>query len=355
MNLKQKYPKIFLTGGTGWLGMRLAEALTQGNKMIDPHLDTKGCELICLVPAGQDFHQLKSLGATIVTGDLCNPAEVDHFLSKSENSLVLHIAGIIHPPKSTTWFDKINYEGTKNILEAATHHHAKRLLVMSSNSPIGINPHPEHLFTEESPYAPYMGYGKSKHKMELMVREAMKQSQRPELTIIRAPWFYGPGQPPRQTQFFTMIKNGKFPLMGKADNKRSMAFVDSLAYGILLAALSDAAVDEIFWIADERAYSMLEIINTVKDVLESDFGIQCKAKNLHVPSIIATIAELCDGLLQKLGLYNQKIHVLSEMNKTIACDISKAKAMLGYKPLVDLREGMRESISWCLNNKNSIE
>ena len=355
MSLKQKYSKVFLTGATGWLGLRLAQALTQGNEMISARLDTKACDLSCLVPPDQDLSALKALGANIITGDITNPSELEHFLSDSKNALVLHVAGIIHPSQSTCWFDKINFEGTRNMLNAATAGQAKRLVVMSSNSPMGINPHPEHKFTEESPYSPYMGYGKSKHKMELMLREAMQQEARPEITIIRAPWFYGPGQPPRQTQFFNMIKEGKFPLMGKAQNKRSMAFIDSLTYGILLAADSDAAINEIFWIADEKPYSMLEIVNTVKDVLEKDFGISCSAKNLHVPAIIADLAEYCDYFLQKVGVYNQKIHVLSEMNKTIACDISKAKEKLNYQPLVELREGMKQSIQWCLNNKISIK
>lgn len=352
--LKQQYPKIFLTGASGWLGKRVAQALTLGNEAISAALDTAGNNLVCLVPAGESTHELQQLGATVVTGDVTSKEDVMRFLQDSEGGLVLHIAGIIHPPSNTIWFDKVNYEGSKNILEAATHYRAKRLEVMSSNSPLGVNPNPDHLFTEESPYAPYMGYGRSKYKMELMMRDAMGKPHSPEITIIRAPWFYGPGQPPRQTEFFNMIKAGKFPLMGKGLNKRSMAYIDSLAYGILLAANHQAAINDIFWIADESPYTMLEIVNTVKEVLQQDFNITCKEKNLHVPSFIADVAEIADGILQKLGLYQQKIHVLSEMNKTIACDISKAKEKLGYHPLVDLREGMRRSVGWCFESGLTI-
>jgi nucleoside-diphosphate-sugar epimerase len=49
-----------------------------------------------------------------------------------------------------------------------------------------------------------------------------------------------------------------------------------------------------------------------------------------------------------MGLYHQKIHVLSEMNKTIACSIDKARRELGYAPVVELEEGMRRSLAWCL-------
>ena len=55
-----------------------------------------------------------------------------------------------------------------------------------------------------------------------------------------------------------------------------------------------------------------------------------------------------------VGLYNQKIHVLSEMNKTIACSVEKARGELGYRPGVELREGMRRSIAWCLENGQEL-
>jgi nucleoside-diphosphate-sugar epimerase len=45
-------------------------------------------------------------------------------------------------------------------------------------------------------------------------------------------------------------------------------------------------------------------------------------------------------------LYEQKIHVLSEMNKTIACSVAKAQRELRYAPVIALEEGMRRSIRW---------
>jgi len=54
------------------------------------------------------------------------------------------------------------------------------------------------------------------------------------------------------------------------------------------------------------------------------------------------------GLVQRTGRYVQGLHVLGEMDKTIACDISAARRDLGYDPQVELYEGMRRSIRWCL-------
>jgi nucleoside-diphosphate-sugar epimerase len=42
------------------------------------------------------------------------------------------------------------------------------------------------------------------------------------------------------------------------------------------------------------------------------------------------------------------------MNKTIACSVARAESELGYRPRVELREGMRRSIDWCLANGQQI-
>ena len=65
-------------------------------------------------------------------------------------------------------------------------------------------------------------------------------------------------------------------------------------------------------------------------------------------------ADAVDGCLQGVGLYEQKIHVLGEMNKTIACSIDRARRELGYEPQVSLREGMRASVRWCIENGQQI-
>ena len=51
---------------------------------------------------------------------------------------------------------------------------------------------------------------------------------------------------------------------------------------------------------------------------------------------------MVDYLLQNIGLYNQKIHVMSELNKNIACSIDLAKQELNYKPKLDLKSGLRK-------------
>ena len=93
---------------------------------------------------------------------------------------------------------------------------------------------------------------------------------------------------------------------------------------------------------------MNEVMDTIERLLETEFGQKCAHKRMRLPSIASTIAYAADSTLQRVGLYHQKIHVLSEMNKTIACSIANAERELGYRPAVELEEGMRRSLKWCV-------
>lgn len=343
--------KFFVTGATGWLGRRVVRALIEGHPEMGA-VGSGGRKVRMLVAPGESCDDLKALGAEAFAGDLRDVGAARAFLTGSDGATVLHLAGLIHPAGRTRDFMAVNFDGTRNIVEAAPD--ARRVVVMSSNSPIGASRDPHEVFDEDSPYRPYMGYGRSKHAAELWLKQRIAEARGPALTIVRAPWFYGPEQPARQTLFFSMIKNGKFPLMGRGENRRSLGYVDSLAYGILLAAEAGIAAGRVYWLADERPYPMYEIIDTVRAVLRDDFGFPVKPGTVHVPGVIADLARIADGSLQALGLYQQKIHVLSEMNLTIACTIERAKKELGYRPLTDLREGMRRSIAWVLEHGGKI-
>jgi nucleoside-diphosphate-sugar epimerase len=353
MSALSSYPSVLVTGGTGWLGRRLVKALTTGLADLGER-GVGGLKVRCLVQPGEPTKELLSMGADVCVGSVTDKESLKHFLRDSEGALLFHTAGVIHPRLFVRDIYRVNVGGTQALFDASGKAKVRRAVVMSSNSPFGGNPTPEHLFDETSDYNPYMGYGKSKRLMELDLKARMGRAGAPEITIVRAPWFYGPGQPPRQTLFFRMIRDGKFPLLGNGMNRRSMGYVDSLALGMLLAASKPEAANNIYWLADERPYAMHEIISTVRDVLHQDFGMEVKPTTLQLPSVVGDIARLIDGSLQSCGLYHQKFHVLSEMNMTIACSIKKAERELGYKPLVALREGMRRSVEWCLANNQVI-
>ena len=335
----------YVTGAAGWSGKALVNRLVNGYPEHDTLQDRLQVDSITALVLPHEAEQLEPWkdALTIVTGDLRSPGDCASFLERAGDGILIHLAGVIHPRLFTREFQQVNVEGSRNLLSAAVENRVKRAVVMSSNSPIGCNPDREHLFDESSAYHPYMGYGRSKMQLEQYVN-GLHASAQLETVLIRGPWFYGPFQPARQTTFFEMIRDGKAPIVGDGNNIRSMVYVDNLAQGLLLAAVSEKADGQTYWIADEKPYTMNEIINTVEYLLANDFAIECKYSRMKLPSVASEIAYLVDWLLQSAGLYQQKIHVLSEMNKNIACSVSRAKHDLGYQPLVSLEQGMRHSI-----------
>jgi nucleoside-diphosphate-sugar epimerase len=337
---------VLMTGAGGWLGRAVLHALVHGLPE-SPRVGAAqpGLRIRALVLPGEEA-AVREIGGDveIVSGDLRDPLAGTRLCVGARGAVLLHLAGIIHPAKVRDFYD-VNLRGTLNALCAAVEAGVRRAVVMSSNSPLGCNPHPDHVFDEDSPYHPYLNYGRSKMQMEQRVAE-FQAAGRLETVLIRAPWFYGPFQPPRQTLFFTMIREGKAPIVGGGANLRSMAYTDNLAQGILLAAMTPRAAGRVYWIADRRPYAMNEIIDTVERLLETEFGRSCARKRLRLPGVVSEVALLADRGLQAAGLYQQKIHVLSEMNKTIACTIARAERELGYAPTVALEEGMRRSLRW---------
>ena len=337
--------KAFVTGAPGWLGTALVAHLA-GDSLGDEARPQAVESLRCLVEPGADRRELgRWKTVQVVEGDLRDSDALARFFEDGRGGTVFHAAGIVHPTRGVGQFYDVNVEGTKALLAAAERAGIRRFVHVSSNSPIGVGRRPDAVFDEASPYDPYMHYGRSKMLAELAV-EAAGETGRLETVIVRPPWFYGPYQPPRQTLFFTMIRTGRVPLVGDGENRRSMAYVDNIAQGLWLAATVESARGRIYWIADRRPYTMNEVVTTIENVMEEHFGVTPARKRVRLPSVASEIAWVADKALQGLGLYAQKVHVLSEMNKTIACSIAKAERELGYRPEIDLAEGMRRSMQW---------
>lgn len=318
--------KALVTGAPGWLGTRLVEGLRQ-----------LGFEVRCLVLPGVDATTLEAT-AEVVRGDLGDPASL-HGVAQGCD-VVFHAGGIIHPPAlNVSRLRRVNFGGTQAVLAEAVRSGASRFMFVSSNSAVGCNRSRDVLMNEYTLERPYMSYGKSKFDAEQAVNEAFVTGLI-DTTIVRPCWFYGPGQPERQTRLMNMIIAGKVPMFGDGLNLRSMTNVDSLCDALIKASSSSAAVGECYWIADEHPYTTLHVYQTIAELL----GVELRTSNL--PAAASGMSAMGDRVLQALGVYQMEIHVAGEMYKDIACRVSKAQKDLGWTPPGDLREGMSLSVEW---------
>lgn len=332
-----------VTGASGWLGQNLVRALA-------PERD----RVRCLVPDadGGALLELAGTSVEVVVGDVRDPAILDRLFEGADAATVFHAAGVIHPGGKTRELFDVNVGGTQLVLDRARRHGAGRFLHVSSNSPFGANDTPQGRFTEDSPFNPYLAYGRSKLEAEELVRRAHERGDL-ETVVLRPPWFYGPYQPARQTTWLATVRRGRFPLVGDGTQQRSMVYTGNLVHGLLRAEVAGAAPGNAYWIADAEPHELREVFATVRRAFEAE-GLAVSGGQPRLPRIAGVVAARVDAVLQGAGRYSQAIHVLGELKDTIACDISKARAELGYDPPTDLFEGMRASIRWCLERGQKL-
>ncbi len=322
-----------VAGAPGWLGTRLLEVLANPTDPLQKFSGYKNRRVKALVLPGMNTSMLPQ-NVELVPGNVLDKASLEKAMEGVDT--VFHLVGIIHPKKIQQLFD-INTQGTLNMLEAAAKAGVKRFVFVSSNSAAGLG----RAMKESDPPKPYMAYGKSKLQAEEHVHRFVKEGKL-EAVIIRPCWFYGPGngQPERQLRFFRMIQKGNPIMFGNGKNLRSMSYLDNTIQGLLLAEKTPQANGQIYWIADAKGYETMEIYQTIAKI----FGTTLKPRK--VPGLASFICRIIDHIQQALGIYITEFHVAGEMDRDIACDVSKARTELGYNPEVDLEEGMRRSIDW---------
>lgn len=330
-----------VTGANGWLGRAVTARFTGSTRVVAVARDLSEGRAL------ERFLDTLDGDRELAFADLTVPSTLDAlFTTRSGPVQVVHTAGVVHPRRFAE-FEAVNAHGTARLARAARAAGVSRFVHVSSNSPFGTNAGPTDVFRHDEPYRPYLGYGRSKMLAELAVLDEVARGL--PAVMVRPPWFYGPHQPARQTTFFSMIKAGRFPVFGSGDQRRSMVFIENLVDGIDAALRWSGPFGRAWWIADARPYTVAEIVGTVGRAL-TDEGHEVKPNGLRVPPVVGDVAERVDRILQGARRYDQRIHVLGEMNKTIACDVSRSIDELGWTPKVSLYEGMRASIRWCREN-----
>ena len=119
-----------------------------------------------------------------------------------------------------------------------------------------------------------------------------------------------------------------------------MVYTGDLARAMLLAEVARTAPGRAYWIADAEPYELREVLQTVRDALEAEGIAVSRRRPPPIPRAMSVFAANLDRVLQANGRYGQALHVLGELKDTIACDISRARAELGFEPGGGLLQGM---------------
>jgi UDP-glucuronate 4-epimerase len=315
--LNPSHPKkLLVTGGAGFIGSHLTEALIAG-----------GHEVVVF----DDFNDyydpaikvgnLAGVNAEIVRGDIRDDALVVNTFQRHRFDGVFHLAaraGVRPSIADPRLYFSTNMDGTLNLLEACRRNGVRDFVFASSSSVYGVNSKVPFAETDPiertiSPYAATKIAGEQLcsnyahlfglHCMCLRFFTVYGPRQRPDLAI---------------SKFTSAILAGKpIDRYGDGSTARDYTYVYDIVQGVLAAArYAEKSSFEIFNIGGSVTTTLNELIALTEEAVGSK----------------AIIRQLPDHL--------------GDVPRTFA-DISKAARLLGYQPKTDLREGIAQYVQWC--------
>lgn len=318
--------KALVTGATGFIGSHLVEALIR-----------QGAQVKCLVRNKRCLGWLKDFPVEFVVG---NCQEKDSLKQGVQDvDQVFHLAGATTAVKEKTYFE-VNGLGTENLVQACIKNNPrlKKFIYISSQAAAGPCRSSEKK-KESDPCEPVSPYGKSKLLGEEL---ALSHSHELPLLILRPCAVYGP----RDKGFYTLCKclsRRINPGLAERDQHISMCHVQDLVRAILLAAETRTESGEIFFLSDGHDYRMEEI---------GDIFAQAMATSplrLSLPKQMlfgmAFLAECFSRFTGKPSIMSRG-KVEEMICKNWLCDISKARALLGYEPRIPLAQGAALTVAW---------
>lgn len=316
--------KAFVTGGTGFIGSHLVEALIKSDDYD---------EVRCLVRSDEKW--LSGLDFKKVPGDLQNLNALSKGLEGAD--VLFHIAAIVKAPTKKE-FTHANVDATEDLVRLAQKKGVRNMMILSSLAAAGpSNGSPK---TEGEPMNPVSMYGESKKEMEARIHKAV--SGKDSIKIIRPPAVYGP----REDQifsFFQAFSKGICPIVGDGNNPRlSMVYVSDLVNGIMQAAHKKDTGVHTYFISGEGTHSWNEIRAVTSKVMGKK-AIPVKIK----PGLVKKAAGVIENVASLIGKY--PVINKEKANELIlewTCSSDKAHKDLDYTPDVSLAEGISRTIHW---------
>ncbi|MCS7089680.1 MAG: GDP-mannose 4,6-dehydratase [Verrucomicrobiota bacterium] len=313
--------KILVTGGAGFIGSHLCERLlSRGHEVwafdnLDPFYDPElKRQNLREIAAG--FERFRFVAGDITTEEplasLCQDIRFDQIIHLAAR------AGVRPSLEQPALYQRVNVEGTVQVLEAARRSGVRKLVLASSSSVYGCNA--KIPFSESDPLtSPISPYAASKIACEAL-GHVYHRVYGLDVVMLRFFTVYGPRQRPDLAihKFARLIQAGQpVPVYGDGRTARDYTYISDILDGIE-ACLDQEFGYEIFNLGDARPVQLEVLINLLEAALKRPVRRQyLSAQPGDVPITCA--------------------------------DIHKAADRLGYQPRVPLEEGIQRFVTWFLN------
>jgi nucleoside-diphosphate-sugar epimerase len=318
--------RIAVTGGTGFIGSHVVEAL-----LADGH------EVSCLVLPGEGPGWIEGLDVRFSEGSVLDAATLGPFLEGAD--AIVHLAGLTRA-KTEAEFMAVNADGAANVIEAALalSPAPRHIVAMSSLAAVGPSAPDGIPLDEGAPRRPISPYGRSKAALEDVVAA---YRGRIEYTFIRAPGVYGP-RDKDFLQYFQLVKRGLRLIIGPR-NVLSILYVKTLARAIASCVLNPAAYGHAFFIADEGAYDW----DQFADMIERALGKRTLRVKVPGPvvSVVAFFSWLAKPFMRKPPLVTAN-KILEMRQPCWIVSTAKAERLLGFKPIMTADAAIAETAAW---------
>ena len=320
--------RILITGGTGFIGSRLAlHARAAGHEVQVTGMTNTAAE-------AANERELTAAGIAVHLVDLPGLAADKERLCHLD--ALVHLAAAQHEMNvPDQHYRKVNVDGTRALLDAAAAAGVGRFVYGST---IGVYGSAEGRLDEATPVGPDNIYGATKLEAERLVLE--RAGAQP-VAAIRISETYGPGDR-RLLKLFRAVKKGSFFLIGDGRNLHHPVYIDDLASGILLAAEHAAALGEVFVLPGREAVTTDEMVAAVAVAV----GRPMPRWRVPMGPMLAAAAateSVCRPLGIQPPLHRRRMDFFK---KSFAFEATKAADRLGYAPEMGFRDGAVRTAQW---------